>query len=98
MRKRKPQCAVPSHGNSGDRASNSPGDNPVFSFNVRHELLQEEIAVPHGSICRIDIEAAPSLWRGDQKVTHLLLFAQIVQQSPTAAVKKRLLVVAEPMK
>src|SRR5215471_2589038 len=98
MRERKPQCTVTSHGNAGDRASSSPGDNPVFSFNVWHELLQEEIAIPHGTIRRIDVEAAPSVRCCDQKVSHLLLLSQIVQQSPTAAVKKRLLVVTEPMK
>ena len=72
-----------------------PGANAVFALDVRHEFLQKEIAVAYRAVGRVDVEAAPALRRDDQKIAHLVLVAQIVEQRPAAAVEKCLLVVAQ---
>src|SRR5947209_13433330 len=97
MRESEPQRPVSAHGYSADRASRTAGANAVFAFDMRHELLQEEIAVPYRPICGVDVKTAPALGRYDQEITHLVLLAQIVQQCPSPAVEERPLVVAQPM-
>src|SRR5215471_21071442 len=97
MSKCKSQCAVASHRNPADGAVGTSTAEVVFALDLRHELLQEEIAVAHGFIRGIDVEASPALGRHDQKVAHLALVTQIIQQSPAATVEQSLLVVAQSM-
>ncbi len=95
MRKGEVQGPVASHGNSADGSSCAAGTDAVFSLDVRQEFLQKKVAVTHGVVGGVDVEAAMSLGGNDEKVVHLVLLAQIVEQSPTAAVKEGLLVVAQ---
>src|ERR1700719_443403 len=95
MREAKAQCAIASHGDSADRASRAAGANPVFTFDVGQELLQKKIVVAHGSVRRIDVKAAAAFGCGDEKIAHLVLLAQILEQRPAATVEEGLLVIAQ---
>src|SRR5208282_2831712 len=95
MSKGQPQGSVAAHRNTADRASLTARPDAVLALDVRDELLQKEIAVAHRAVGRIDVKTAPALGRGDKKITHLVLIAQIVEQSPSATVKQRLFVVAQ---
>src|SRR5580658_3580745 len=89
------QRSVAAHGNSADGAACAAGSYPVLAFDVRQKLLQEKVAVAYRTVGRVDVETAPALRRDDEKVAHLVLFAEVVEQGPAAAVEERLLVVAQ---
>src|SRR5258708_15873077 len=95
MREGETQRPITTHRDSADRSSRTPGHNAISPFNLRHELLQKEIAVEHRAVGRIDIKTAPAFRRDDKKIAHLTLLTQVIQQSPAAAIKKGLLVIAQ---
>src|SRR5271154_835974 len=95
MRESEAQCSVAAHGNSADGATRAAGQDSVFALDVRKQFLQEKIAVAHGAVGGVDVEAASGLRRDNQEVAHLVLFAKIVEQRPAAAVEQGLLVIAQ---
>ena len=95
MRERETQGPVAAHGNSADGAARAAGPDPVFAFNVRQEFLQKKVVVAYRALGGVDVEAAPALRRDDEKVAHLVLVAQIVEQRPSTAIEECLLVVAQ---
>src|SRR3954464_14281192 len=95
MRKGKAQRSVSAHGDSADGPSRASRSNAVFVFNMRHELLQEKIAVADRPAGGIDVKTSPAFRRDHQEITHLMLLAQIVEQRPAATVKQRPFVVAQ---
>ena len=59
MREGEAQCAVSAHGDSADGASPRGRSNAILAFDVRHEFLQEKIAVADRTVGGIDVKAAP---------------------------------------
>ncbi len=57
--------------------------------------MQEKIAVAHAAVGRIDVERLPALGSGNEKFPNFVLLPEIVEQSPSASVKKSSLVVPE---
>src|ERR1039458_2824929 len=98
MRERETQGSVAAHGDPADGAAGAAGKNPVLAFDLRDEFLQEEVVIAHKAIGGVDVKAAAALRSDDQKVTHLVLVAQILEQGPAAAVEKRLFVVSQTAK
>src|SRR5690348_11538069 len=97
MRKCKPQRAVSTHGDSANGPARTPRSNAILAFNLWHELLQKEVTVAHGAVRRVYVKAAPALRGDDEKIAHLALPAEIVEQRPPTTVEERLLIVTEAM-
>src|ERR1700693_438078 len=95
MCKSKSKRAITPHGDAADRPIIPALADPVFCFDHRYEFLQKEIAVADRAINGIDVERLPAFRRNDEKFSHLVLLAKIIEQRPPAAVKKCSLVVAQ---
>src|SRR6478672_685119 len=97
MRERESQCAIPAHRNSADGPRRAAFMDTVLAFNVRHKFLQKKIAVAEFAVGRIEVKASPAFRCDDQKITHAMLFAQIIEQCPSPAVKQSPFVVPQPV-
>src|ERR1700688_1331066 len=95
MKESETQRAVTAHRDAADRPIISALLDAVFVLDEGDEFLQEEIAVAHGTVGRIDIERLSTLGSDDEKFSNFALLPEIVEQSPSARVKKSSLVVAE---
>ena len=89
------QRAVSSHGNAGDGPALPSRADAIFAFDRRDEFLQKEIAVAERVARRVDVETALAFRRHHQKVTDLMLAAQVFDHAPSAGAEQRLLVLAE---
>jgi hypothetical protein len=57
--------------------------------------LQKEITVAHRTVSRINVERSSAFGRDDEKFSHLVLAAKIVEHRPSPAIEKCSLVIAE---
>ncbi len=89
------QRAVTAHGNPCDRMVGAALLDTIFRFDPRNKFLQKEIAITNGAIGRIDVKATFPFRRDDKEIAQLMLLAKIVEQRPTPAIEKCLLVVSQ---
>src|SRR5580700_1419433 len=95
MSEGEPQRTIATHGDAADRPIVPALADPIFRFDERDEFVQEEITVAHRPISRINVERSPAFGRDDEKFSHLVLAAKIVEHRPSPAVKKSALVITE---
>src|SRR5581483_1509535 len=92
-----PQCSIAAHGDSRNRSAGAAGCDAVLALNVRHEFLDEKVAVRDLAVRGIDIKAALSFRCNDEEIPDLAFFAEIIGQRPAAAFKQTLFVVPKPV-
>ncbi len=97
MSKGEAKCAVSPHGNSSNRSCLALTTNAVGGFDVRNEFLQKEIVVANFTVRGVYVKAGLRVGCDDQKITDLVLLAEIFDQVPSTAFEQSLLVLAKPV-
>lgn len=90
--------AVAPHGDAGDAAVLAAGANAVVALDVGDEFANEEILVADFGVAGIDVEAAASVGRDDEKFGDLLLLPEVFDHVEAAGIDQHLRIAAEAVK
>src|SRR5436305_9724113 len=97
MLESKTQGPVATHRDAGNASSRGSTFRPILLLHLRHKFLGEEVFIAQFAICRIEIKSMSAARSQDYKIADLPARAQMLHYVPTAKVKERLLVIAQPV-
>jgi len=94
----RPQCAVATHGESGDSPGLAVANESIMRLDIRNEFAEEKVAIAVASVGGVYEEAGVTFRRDHNKIADLVLLAKVFDESPAAAAQKSLFVLAQAVK
>src|SRR5580704_300358 len=97
VKKRHPQRAIASHGDTAEAAGFAARGNSVAMLDPGHEFLQEEIVVTEAPVVRVHEETGVTGWADQNEIADLPAVPEFLDKIESAGTHEHLLIITKPV-